>query len=251
MSLPRCSPSCSPQPSDLAVTAPPRPARRKKDDPVAAAKRVARFRLRKLRELWSGSVRRCGGAEACPWRDATTPCQCRPGAPCRCERESLNVIMRIAEEELGHGVAGILGVAVLDLLRHERLGRDEEVRTARLRLLEILLRSQGHRQMLALQERRLELEEAARKPRGPSIADYLATRSTRAAPPAVPAPAASASRLEDPGAPGGAPLDPDNLSGSRSPLDNLDAGDPPDSSWQGSHGPDQSSAPSREGAPPP
>ncbi len=165
-----CSPRSSPQVLETAVMTP----RRKKDSPEAACARQRRFRLKALRDLWRGRVRSCSGPESCVWRDPVTPCDCRAGAPCGCERRFLDTIATVAEEEFGVVASGLLGSAILDVLRAEREDHDDRVRVARLRLLELLLRYQGTRRGLDLQERRVAVLEGRTAPGDLDLAALLA-----------------------------------------------------------------------------
>ncbi len=136
----------------FAVTGP----RRRKDSPDAVRSRQRRFRARVLKELWVGRVATCLGPAACPWRDDARPCTCAEGLPCGCERRYLETILDLCEREIGRGAGGLMATACLDVARAIRLGREAEVRNARLKLLELVLRYQGHARTLALQEARLE-----------------------------------------------------------------------------------------------
>jgi len=68
---------------------------------------------------------------------------------------------------------------VLDVLRAERLGRPDEVRTLKGKLTEMLLRHSERERAHDLAERRFDLERAARPPHrsvGEVIAEALAER---------------------------------------------------------------------------
>jgi hypothetical protein len=89
-------------------------------------------------------------------------------------------------------VSGLITSALIDVLRAMRTGAEAEVRSARLKLTEILLKNDVSRRTLELQERRLALEEAARKKPGPTLSEYLQARAA-----AIPAPQNGASNVHD------------------------------------------------------
>src|SRR5207249_1988136 len=133
----------------------------------SARARTRRWRERRLREVFRGLVRPCGGPGQCLWRmatgaaDATTAhqarqggpsaaeeveggaagadglldppplaeCRCVRGRPCKCEREIRGFIERRAASYLGEVPGAVLCDAILDLLRSRVMAKDDDVRT--------------------------------------------------------------------------------------------------------------------------
>jgi hypothetical protein len=87
------------------------------------------------------------------------------------------VLEEDAEKRFGSHVGGLVVSALVDVARELHSGNEADIRSARLDLLRILTTDMRGREQLELQRRRVELEEAARKPRQPVLQAYLEARS--------------------------------------------------------------------------
>lgn len=158
----------------------------------ASTKRQERYRKKLARIAWEGTgVHICGGKGRCFWatpvtmenggatgtKGPVTECRCKAGHPCKCEISMLKTIIAVGESEHGIVASRLLGAAFLDILRAERRGKTDDVRDARIKVLDLLLRAENERRKLDIRERKLAMDESSARPSGPTIVEYIRQRA--------------------------------------------------------------------------
>ena len=112
-------------------------------------------------------------------------------------------IQNDAAARFGSVLGNLVTDSVLDLARETAAGHEDGIRQARVKLLDVLARDANQRRGLALQARRLRLEEGKARPEGPSLMEYLSQRYPPAAAAAPPCASEAAEAPE-------IPTDPEN-----------------------------------------
>lgn len=155
--------------------------RRIRHDRRNARLRQRRRWLRLLKETWSGRVMIAPADCRCPWYAETACADCTKAQPCVHEKRLWQAVYKEACKAMSTSSACLR--ATVEILVLRKAARGGDVTAEITRLLKIQLESESRAARLALEERRLELEQASRpRPYMETIAKLLEPPQSAAAP---------------------------------------------------------------------
>lgn len=166
----------------------------------AELQKLRRYRRRVLHDLWSpAQIGPCGGPGKCPWCAPGEVCECKgDGTPCACERRVFRALTEEGLEAFGGVLSPMAASLIIQTGRAAQNG-DPRAMELKVRLFEVLLKDMRAREALELQARRLKLEEARAKRKGPSLSGVIEGARARRRE-GAPARDVEASTSETPGA---------------------------------------------------